>query len=67
MVGSSCDDQDLPDLTERYEKTSAKQLESFERINRETRQEYREVLESDREMAYKARAKHASRVPSCDQ
>ncbi len=43
----------LPDLTERYEKTSAKQLESFERINRETRQEYREVLESDREMAYK--------------
>lgn len=43
----------LPDLTKRYEATSAKQLEAFERINRETRKEYREILEADRELHYK--------------
>lgn len=43
----------LPDLTDRYEKASANQLEAFERINKETRHEFRGILEADRELHYK--------------
>lgn len=46
----------LPELTKRFEAALTKQLEVFERVNKEQRVEFREILENDRKLHYEREA-----------
>ncbi len=46
----------IPDMNNKHQEQTTKQLEVFERVNKEQRVEFREILESDRELHYRREA-----------